>query len=104
MFFSLFGSASVDAFGKVLAQDFIQRFPPDLEKKIDKHAKRKLENAEKELYLRALKFHREKGLGFFRKAALANAIRWELKSKGFSDVFVHTLTRNLIMQLARRKT
>lgn len=41
---------------------------------------------------------------FFRRAVLANKLKWELRSKGFPDDFISVMTESVIVALSRKPT
>lgn len=103
MLLRLFDTRKVDDFAQTLAQDLARRFPPSSESRTDKAAQSQLNVIVDGLKARALRFHEENRLGFFRKAKLGNTFRWRLKELGYSDSFIAEVTRSLVVELARRK-
>ena len=41
-------------------------------------------------------------LGVIGKARLGNALRWELKDRGYPDKFIETVTEALVVYMSRR--
>jgi hypothetical protein len=42
-------------------------------------------------------------LGVFRKAALANTLKWELRERGYESGFVKSVVYDLLIRLASSK-
>lgn len=101
--FGLFDTRKVDDFARSLAQDFARRYPPANEKRTDKAATSQLSVVSEAIYTRALRFHQENRLGLFRKAKLGNTFRWQLKEMGYTDGFIETVTKGMVVRLARKK-
>lgn len=103
----LFGSASgkdVDDFATSLADEVFRLRPPEgkagplnpgvslkyLEQRIDA------------LFATATAFRKQHSLGIYKKARLANSLRWALKERGYEDRLVEMITEKLVLALARR--
>lgn len=55
-------------------------------------------------YQRAVAYQAEHRIGFIRRAALANAFRWELKENGFPDDFIDVATEGLVVELSKARS
>lgn len=90
----------IEAFAQVLVADLAKRCPPpDGQARQSKRFAAALE----ETYLRAAKFRRERRLGLLGKARLGNAFKWGLKERGYTEAFVETRTRELVLRLAQKQ-
>ncbi|MCW5623788.1 MAG: hypothetical protein KIT73_03615 [Burkholderiales bacterium] len=101
--FGWFDTKKVDDFARSLAQDLARRFPPTSEARTDKGAANQLAVVTEGLYARALRFHQENRLGVFRKAKLGNVFRWQLKELGYSERFIESVTKGLVVRLAKKR-
>ena len=99
--FAFFDTRKVDDFARGLASDLGRRFPPASEARTDKGAANQLAVVTEGLYARALRFHQENRLGVYRKAKLGTTFKWQLKELGYTDKFIETVTRGLVVRLAR---
>jgi len=103
MIFGMFDTRKVDDFAMSLASDLSRRFPPASEARTDKGVKQQLEVVTEGLYARAVRFHQENRLGLYKKAKLGNTFRWQLKALGYTDPFIETVTKGLVVRLATPK-
>ncbi len=55
------------------------------------------------VYEAAADYQAKNRLGFIRRAALANAFRWELKNSGYPDDFIEVATEGLVVELSRKR-
>lgn len=54
------------------------------------------------IYESAAAYQSERRLGFFRRAALANHFKWELRNQGYPQEFAEVATEGLVMELSKR--
>ena len=85
-------------FARSIVAEIREAMPADEEvrsrKEIDKRA-RKVER----LTERTRAFSREHRLNFYKKAKLANTLKWELKDAGYSEVFVREIVAHILVNL-----
>jgi hypothetical protein len=99
---SRFSFAAEKALARELTQRLVKEVPPSLVEN-----KRKLLSVNKVTRLLetsfqvATDFQVEHKIGFIRRAALANAFKWELKEGGYPEDFVEMATEGLVVALAK---
>jgi len=98
-FLGLVDTREIDEFASALAEDLGRRYPPSSESRTDPGAKHQLEVVTEGLTARALRFHKERRLGVYKKAKLANVFRWKLAELGYSKPFVDQVTKSLAKRL-----
>ncbi|MEO8849351.1 MAG: hypothetical protein ABI440_12090 [Casimicrobiaceae bacterium] len=98
--FKIFDTTEIDAFANVLAADLARRYPPASEKRTDAGAQNQLNVILQGLGVRAARFRDQQKLGIYGKAKLANVFKWKLKEAGFTDGFIHVVTKELATRLA----
>lgn len=101
--FGWFKAIEVEAFGQKLVEDFARRFPPALES--DERPgmpSSRLSQALVEFYARAEKFRVQENLGVYKKAKLANTVKWRMKELGYSEVLIEDMIKSLAVRLAGR--
>jgi len=85
-------------FARSIVAEIREAMPADEEvrsrKEIGKRA-RKIER----LTERTRAFSREHRLNFYKKAKLANTLKWELKEAGYSEVFVREIVAHILVNL-----
>jgi len=92
----------VDAFARTLAQDIAKRYPPVMDTATEKKVSvNRLSKILEDAYGKARQFNQATKLGFYRKARLGNAFRWELKELGYTTEFIEMATEGLIVYLSR---
>lgn len=110
-FFSSVSGSEVDDFGKALARELAEKYPPTMENPKDDNKRaapkastleRRLTQLLETLYGKALTFKSEKKLGIYKRARLGNAFRWELDQLGYSKKFVEVATEGMVVFLSRK--
>jgi len=100
---SLFTRADVDTFAKELAGDIAKRYPPALEKEPGKRpSENRLTRIIEDVCTKAVEFRERTRLGWYGKAKLGNAFRWELTAMGYQKDFVDLATEAVIVHLSRK--
>jgi hypothetical protein len=100
---SWFARAPVDAFAKTLAEDIAKRYPPVLDKDPSKRPSlNRLTRIVEDVCEKAQAFRAEHRLGWYGKAKLANAFRWELAELGYQKDFVDVATEAVVVHLSRK--
>lgn len=100
--FSWFNTKAVDDCAASLTADFAARYPVSVDGGKGTAAPNRLEQALVELYARAEKFHREQNLGLYKKAKLANAIKWHLRELGYDNDLVEKISKTIAIRLAAK--
>lgn len=93
-------SREIEDFAIALAREFAGRFPPDAGRD-DAQATARLARTIDEICERAASFQRREQLGMFRRAKFGTAFKLELKHAGFPPEFVDSLTRRLLLVMAK---
>ena len=111
--FAWFNVREVDEFADSVIADLVKRMPPaKLEVRVDatgKKAAEKLRKAHDSIFKRIEVFAGTHNLNVYKKARLANRIKWALTEAGYPSGFVDTLTVELVnvvtyASLARKQT
>ena len=98
----LFGK-DVEAFGKELAQTVAKRYPPTLDTASERRVSAsRITKVLEDALGKAADFARERKLGAYKKARLANTFKWELKELGYTERFVEVATEGLVVYMTRR--
>lgn len=100
---AFFKRPDVDAFGKSLAAEISRRYPPELDRQPEKRPSvNRMTRIVEDACGKAAAFRDEHRVGWYGKAKLCNAFRWELTSLGYGKQFVELATEALLVQLSRR--
>lgn len=92
----------MDAFAKELAGMIAKRYPPALEKSPERRVSpNRITKVLEDALERAAGFAKEKRIGMYKKAKLANAFKWELKELGYSDKFIEVATEGLVVYITK---
>jgi hypothetical protein len=92
----------VDEFAKQLANMIAKRYPPALDKSPERRVSpNRITKVLEDALDKAGEFAGDRRLGVFKKAKLANSLKWELKELGYSDKFVEVATEGLIVYVTR---
>lgn len=91
-----------DKFAKELADMIAKRFPPALEKSQERRVSpNRITKVLEDALEKAEEYGRNRKLGTYKKARLANTFRWQLKDLGYSDKFVEVATEGLVVYVTR---
>ena len=96
----IFNTREIEEFATVLASDLQRRFPPASEARTDPGAKHQIKVILEGLGARAVRFHKERKLGIYKKAKLGNVFKWKLREAGYSETFAENATKEIITRLA----
>ena len=98
--FSRFSSRQVDEFATALAQEVATRFPPQRETDFKHQIKdARLVRLIESIYAKAADYKAREKLGMYKTARLGNTFKWQLKELGYSEQFIDSVTKNLVMHL-----
>ena len=103
MLLRFFKNKEIDDFAKSMAERFAKRCPPDLQDDARPAATQKRDGAMHAVYSELGEFRKRVRLGVFRKALLANTLKWELKERGYKPAFVNTVVYDMLFSLAGKK-
>ena len=93
-----FAAEEAQAFGKTLAQFYIERVPFESPFSTKKFAVKTQETLKKvELQVHAFKTN--ESLNIYKKAKLGNAFKWTLRDAGYDNPYVDELTEWLMLHL-----
>jgi len=97
------GKTDIPAFAKELAGRLAKRYPPELDKQPAKRLSvNRLTRIIEDTCASAVEFRDQNKLGWFGKARLGNAFRWELDELGYTGEFVEFATEAVVVHLARK--
>jgi len=94
--FNFGSSKAADEFALALAREFTARFPPGT----DSAESQKLAKAVDEICNRARAFQREKKFGIYGRAKIGTSFKFELKSAGYPDEFIDSLTHQVLLVMS----
>lgn len=103
MLFRFFKNKDIEEFATSLAERFAKRCPPELQDDARQIAVQKREGAMHAMYSELGDLRKRVRLGVFRKAQLANTLKWELKERGYRPDFVNSVVYDMLFQLAGSK-
>ena len=96
------GTAQEKAFARELVQRLVKELPPHLmESRRQVLSINKITRLLEKTYQSAGAYRREHGIGFIRRAVLANTFKWELKSSGYPDDFIDVATEGLVVEISK---
>ena len=100
----LFGSSEIKTLAQSLANELSRRYPPTMAtgegRKLSPQA---VTNILESVINKAVSKSHEWNLGVIGKAKLGNALRWELKDKGYPDKFIEMVTEALVVYMSRQE-
>jgi hypothetical protein len=85
-------------FAKSIAQEIRHSMPPSDELPGKKEAGKRAKKIER-IATQAKAFSRDHRLNFYKKAKLANTLKWSLKEAGYSDVFIREMVGLILVNL-----
>jgi hypothetical protein len=85
-------------FAQSIAQEIRQSMPPSDELPGKKEAGKRAKKIER-IATQAKAFSRDHRLNFYKKAKLANTLKWSLKEAGYSDVFIREMVGLILVNL-----
>jgi hypothetical protein len=100
----MFSRAPIDSFAKSLADDIAKRYPPQLDQNPAKRPSvNRMTRIIEDVVEKAVAFQAEHRLGWFGKAKLGNAFRWELQALGYKRDFIEVATEAVVVHLSQGK-
>jgi hypothetical protein len=101
-FFQWLGPWSGDEFVREITDEFRHNCKPEIARAGEpRDAEKRAAHATEVLANRAAKFHRQERLGWYRKARLLSAIKWQLLEAGYGDELVRSVLYAVLMKSAR---
>lgn len=101
---TMFSRAPVAEFAKSLAQELAKRYPPTIDQQAEKRPSvNRLTRVMEDAVVKVAAFQAEHRLGWFGKAKLGNAFRWELVELGYTKEFVDLATEAVVVHSATVK-
>ena len=98
------GFSRENAFARELATALAKELPPDvMENRRKLLSVNKITRQLERTYQRAADYQKEHRIGFIRRAALANAFRWELREVRYPADFIDVATEGLVVELSRAR-
>ncbi|MDP4302217.1 hypothetical protein [Leptothrix discophora] len=99
----LFGSNEIKTLAQSLANELARRYPPTMAsgqgRKLSPQA---VTNILESVITKAVTKTQEWRLGVVGKARLGNALRWEMKERGYPEPFIEMVTEALVVYMTRR--
>ena len=99
----LFGSNEIKSLAQSLATELSRRYPPTMAsgqgRKLSPQA---VTNILESVITKAVTKTQEWRLGVLGKARLGNALRWEMKERGYPEPFIEMVTEALVVYMTRR--
>jgi hypothetical protein len=100
---NLFGSREIKTLAQSLSTELARRYPPTMAsgqgRKLSPQA---VTNILESVIGKAVTKTQEWRLGVIGKARLGNALRWELKERGYPEAFIEMVTEALVVYMTRR--
>jgi len=100
--FRWLGSWNGDDFAREIVEEFRHNCRPEVLRGSDQAAvEKRVGHAIEVLANRAAKFHRQHRLGWFSKARLLSALKWQLRGAGHGDEVVREVLYAVLLKTAR---
>jgi len=93
-----FDTRAVEDLGRSIAREIQDSMPPSDELPGKEEAGRRAQEIER-IATQAKAFSRDHRLNFYKKAKLANTLKWSLKEAGYSDVFIREMVGLILVSL-----
>ncbi|MEK7403177.1 MAG: hypothetical protein AABZ80_12550 [Gemmatimonadota bacterium] len=103
MVFRFFKNKEIEDFAQSMAEHFAKRCPPNLQDDESPATTHQRDAAMHTIYSELGGFRKRVRLGVFRKALLANTLKWELKERGYKSAFVNAMVYDMLVSLAGSK-
>ena len=93
-----FNTRAVEDFGASMAREIQDSMPPSDELPGKKEAGKRAKKIER-IATQAKAFSRDNRLNFYKKAKLANTLKWSLKEAGYSEMFIREMVGLILVNL-----
>ena len=90
-----FDTSEVDEFAKWVVSEVVQRMPPDSLGTADVKLADRIRRMNEFVSSRAVTLATEKRPNFYKRARLANQVKWGLREAGYTSVFADTFAYEL---------
>ncbi len=90
-----FDTSEVDEFAKWVVSEVVQRMPPDSLGTADKQLADRIHRMNEHVSQRATALAAEKRPNFYKRARLANQVKWGLREAGYTSGFADTFSYEL---------
>jgi hypothetical protein len=100
MLFRIFKHKEIEDFAKTLADRFAKKCPPELQDETRDGAVQKREAAMTSIHSLVGDFHKRVPLGLYKRAELANSLKWEMKERGYVKTFINAVVYDMLVHLA----
>jgi len=91
---------NIDDFADSIVADLLKRFPPADDDLPAKKAVERIRKTHSAILSRVTEFARSTRLSLYRKARLANRVKWSLREAGYPERFVEAFTHELAAVVA----
>ena len=91
-----FDTAEVDAFAQWVVSELVQRLPPASISPTDRKLTDRISRMNDLVSARAVAFATEQRPNFYKRARLANKVKWGMREAGYDKGFADTFTYELI--------
>ena len=98
MLLGWFDTRAVEDFAARMAREIRESMPPSDEAPGKKEAGKRAKKIER-VATQAKAFSKDHRLNVYKKAKLANTLKWSLKEAGYSDVFVREMVGLVLVNL-----
>lgn len=95
MMMGWFDTSEVDAFAKWVVNEVVQRMPPDSLGTADAKLADRIHRMNEFVSGRAVTLATEKRPNFYKRARLANQVKWGLREAGYTSSFADTFAYEL---------
>lgn len=102
--FRLFKCESEKALARTLAEHLAKNIPPKImDRRREVLSANRVSRLLEQAFETAKEHQSQTGMGFIKRAVLANSFRWELAAKGYPKDFINVATEGLVVELSRKK-
>jgi hypothetical protein len=98
----LLKAVDVDDIAKKLAEQFSKKSPPPGHANGVKDTLKSRAKAAAYVCQAAQTYQRQHKWGLYGKARFSNTFKWELKERGYDDVLVNELVKNMLLAMAQK--
>jgi hypothetical protein len=101
--FGWFDTTQSDAFAREIGDEFLRNFPVAAGARSEQERARKLQAAVDQLGNRATRYHREKPLGWYRRARFIQTVRTHIEQQGHSVELANDVAYKLVLRLSQAR-
>jgi hypothetical protein len=101
--FRLFNHEAEKALALQLTAHFVKNIPPNMmDQRRQFLSANRVSRLLEQAFEKAREHQEQVGMGFVKRAVLANTFKWALKNKGYPDDFIEVATEGLIVELSKK--